>query len=53
MDLWSLLDEEKKEHEKVKKVKKEVEQVADQQPAPVVEDEKQDWRTKTSNSSSN
>lgn len=41
MDLWSLLDEEKKEHEKVKKVKKEVEQVADQQPAPVVEDEKQ------------
>ena len=31
----------KKEPEKVKKVKKEVEQVADQQPAPVVEDEKQ------------
>lgn len=42
MDLWSLLDEdEKKEPEKVKEVKKEVEQVADQQPAPVVEDEKQ------------
>ncbi|WP_443655805.1 hypothetical protein [Faecalibacillus faecis] len=42
MDLWSLLDEdEKQEPEKVKKVKKEVEQVADQQPAPVVEDEKQ------------
>ena len=41
MDLWSLLDDEKKEPEKVKKVKKEVEQVADQQPTPVVEDEKQ------------
>ncbi len=41
MDLWSLLDEEKKEPEKVKKVKKEVEQVADQQPAPVVQEEKQ------------
>ena len=41
MDLWSLLDEEKKEPEKVKKVKKEVEQVADQQPAPVVEAKKQ------------
>ena len=41
MDLWSLLDDEKKEPEKVKKVKKEVEQVAAQQPAPVVEDEKQ------------
>ena len=42
MDLWSLLDEdEKKEPEKVKEVKKEVEQVADQQPAPVVEAKKQ------------
>lgn len=42
MDLWSLLDEdEKKEPEKVKEVKKEVEQVADQQPAPVVQEEKQ------------
>lgn len=41
MDLWSLLDEEKKEPEKVKKVKKEVEQVADQQPAPVAKAEKQ------------
>lgn len=41
MDLWSLLDDEKKEPEKVKKVKKEVEQVADQQPAPVVEAKKQ------------
>lgn len=42
MSLWSLLDEdEKKEPEKVKKVKKEVEQVADQQPAPVVEAKKQ------------
>lgn len=42
MSLWSLLDEdEKKEPEKVKEVKKEVEQVADQQPAPVVETEKQ------------
>jgi len=40
MDLWSLLDEEK-EPEKVKEDKKEVEQVADQQPAPVVEEEKQ------------
>lgn len=42
MDLWSLLDEdEKQEPEKIKEVKKEVEQVADQQPAPVVETEKQ------------
>lgn len=41
MDLWSLVDEEEKEPEKVKKVKKEVEQVADQQPAPVVEAKKQ------------
>ena len=41
MDLWSLLDDEKKEPEKIKEVKKEVEQVADQQPAPVVETEKQ------------
>lgn len=41
MDLWSLLDDEEKEPEKVKEVKKEVEQVADQQPAPVVETEKQ------------
>ena len=42
MDLWSLLDEEEeKEPEKVKEVKKEVEQVADQQPAPVAETEKQ------------
>lgn len=40
MDLWSLLDEEK-EPEKVKEDKKETEQVADQQPAPVVETEKQ------------
>ena len=41
MSLWSLVDEEEKEPEKVKEVKKEVEQVADQQPAPVVETEKQ------------
>ncbi|MDO5813521.1 MAG: Cas9 inhibitor AcrIIA9 family protein [Bacillota bacterium] len=42
MSLWSLLDEdEKKEPEKVKEVKKEVEQVADQQPAPVAGTEKQ------------
>lgn len=43
MSLWSLLneEEEKQEPEKVKKDKKEVEQVADQQPAPVVEYEKQ------------
>lgn len=41
MDLWSLLDDEEKEPEKVKEVKKEVEQVADQQPAPVVEAKKQ------------
>ena len=43
MSLWSLLDEEeeKQEPEKVKEVKKEVEQVADQQPAPVVKIEKQ------------
>lgn len=42
MSLWSLLDEdEKQEPEKVKEVKKEVEQVADQQPAPVVEAKKQ------------
>lgn len=41
MDLWSLLDDEKKEPEKIKEVKKEVEQVADQQPTPVVETEKQ------------
>lgn len=40
MDLWSLLDEEK-EPEKVKEDKKETEQVADQQPAPVVKVEKQ------------
>lgn len=40
MDLWSLLDEEK-EPEKVKEDKKEAEQVADQQPAPVAETEKQ------------
>lgn len=40
MSLWSLVYEEK-EPEKVKEVKKEVEQVADQQPAPVVEVEKQ------------
>lgn len=46
MDLWSLLDEdEKKEPEKVKEVKKEVEQVADQQPAPVVEAKKQATET--------
>lgn len=42
MDLWSLLDEDKKqEPEKVKEDKKEAEQVTDQQPAPVVEVEKQ------------
>lgn len=43
MSLWSLLneEEEKQEPEKVKKDKKEVEQVADQQPAPVVEAKKQ------------
>lgn len=41
MSLWSLVDEEKKEPEKVKEVKKEVEQVADQQPAPVAGTEKQ------------
>ena len=41
MSLWSLVDEEEKEPEKVKEDKKEVEQVADQQPAPVVEEEKQ------------
>ena len=41
MSLWSLVDEEEKEPEKVKEVKKEVEQVADQQPALVVEEEKQ------------
>lgn len=43
MSLWSLLneEEEKQEPEKVKKDKKEVEQVADQQPAPVAKAEKQ------------
>ena len=41
MSLWSLVDEEEKEPEKVKEDKKGAEQVADQQPAPVVEDEKQ------------
>lgn len=41
MDLWSLVDEEEKEPEKVKEDKKGAEQVADQQPAPVVKTEKQ------------
>ena len=41
MNLWDLLEDEEKEPEKVKKDKKETEQVADQQPAPVVEAEKQ------------
>ena len=41
MSLWSLVDEEEKEPEKVKEDKKGAEQVADQQPAPVVEVEKQ------------
>ena len=41
MNLWDLLEDEEKEPEKVKKDKKEAEQVADQQPAPVVEAEKQ------------
>ena len=36
MNLWDLLNEdEEKEPEKVKEDKKEAEQVADQQPAPV------------------
>lgn len=41
MSLWSLVDEEEKEPEKVKEDKKGAEQVADQQPAPVVKTEKQ------------
>ncbi len=41
MSLWSLVDEEEKEPEKVKEDKKGAEQVTDQQPAPVVEVEKQ------------
>ncbi len=42
MNLWDLLNEdEEKEPEKVKKDKKETEQVADQQPAPAIEAEKQ------------